>query len=329
VRVSQESVPLRKGYTTGVHTVAAFGMALEGLLATKMHTYSCTKKMDNDDLDVTKGCEITVALSYQKEDLVLNPIEHKPYMIGNLRLYAGEGVGIVTKDGLKPPQGYPAINPVPLREIKERYDMYEDIEKMIYATVSVTDGEELAKQTANAKVGVLGGISILGTTGFVKPISTAAYLDSIAVEMGFAKANGYDMVVFTLGNSSLLQAKMDHDEAQIIEIGNFIYDALKIAEGLGFTEVIFYCGIGKAVKVMQGYKNTHNRFGDIDFGLLKEQVRERLSVEIDTKVTKTVKGITAQLGEQKELFFQWIAKETEKQIKEWFPKLGVTTEVVR
>jgi len=286
--------------------------------------------MDNDDLDVTKGCEIVVTISDKKEDLELNEIEHKPYIIGSLELYAGVGVGVVTKDGLRPPKGFPAINPTPLRAMADIYaNLCRDGGNQTYGSISVANGEELAKQTANAKVGVLGGISILGTTGFVKPISTDAYMDSIRAELGVAKANGYDQAVLTLGNSSFSYAKEHYDEIQIIEIGNFVYDALEIVEDLGFNSAIFICGIGKATKVMQGCKNTHNRFGSIDFEVLKIDIKEVLNIEIDTEVTKTVKGISTQLGVKMDDFYDFVQNKTNQQIKKWFNTIEIETRILK
>jgi len=328
--VSPQSTPLRKGYTTGVHAAIAFASALEGLLGSRVCTTSTTCKMENDDLDVTKGCKIVATLSYRKEDIPLNPIAHTPYQIGTLRLYAGRGVGVVTKTGLKAPKGYPAINPVPLKAIEAHYAHICTVpEETIYASISVLEGEEIAKQTANAKVGVLGGISILGTTGFVKPVSSAAYIDSIATEIAFAKANGYGKIVLTLGNSSFSEAKKHYPEEQIVEIGNFVYDALKIAKEKGFKEVVFVCGIGKATKVMQGHKNTHNRFGQINFEALKIHIADKLGIEIDTEVTKTVKGITTQLNEKQDAFYSMVKRDTQTQIENWFPALQAETVIVR
>ena len=328
--MKKDATPLRKGYTTGVHASFAFASALEGLLATQTCCHAITYKMDNDDIDITKGCEIVISLSFILKNLTRNPIMHLPYEIGKLKLYAGLGVGIVTKEGLKPPQGYPAINPVPLDAIAKIYHRLDEYQsRTIYATISITDGEVLAKQTANTKVGVLGGLSILGTTGIVKPISSAAYIDSIATEIGFIKANGYDKVVFTLGNSSLAEAKKSYKEEQIIEIGNFVYDAIEIAQSKEIHEILFVCGIGKATKVMQGHKNTHNRFGSIDFEALKLLIAHELHVSIDTEVTKTVKGITRQLGEKSVAFYNLVKHDTEKQIKQWFPNISVETMIVR
>ncbi len=319
---------LRKGYTTGVHTSFAFSSALQAFLATNGLVKSITHKMDNDDLDVTKGCEIVVSVSDKKEDLELNKMAHKPYIIGSLELYAGVGVGVVTKDGLKPPKGFPAINPTPLKAIEEIYRRF-GIMKKIVCSISVSNGEELAKQTANEKVGVVGGISILGTTGFVKPISTDAYMDSIRTELGVAKANGYEQVVLTLGNSSFAYAKEHYDEMQIVEIGNFVYDAMNMVKDLGLKKVVFICGIGKATKVMQGCKNTHNRFGSIDFVSLKSEIAQRLGIEVDIESTKTVKGITTQLRGEVDEFYQLVTLQTNEQIEHWFNDLEIETVILR
>ena len=328
--MEKQKTPLRSGYTTGVHATFAFWVAIEGIIDTKMCCHAITYKTDNDDLDVTKGCKIIVMVSYNKADLILNTITHKPYTIGKLSLFAGNGVGVVTKEGLKPPKGYPAINPTPLEAIKKVLKEYEEqLLAPLYATIAIENGENIAKETANAKVGVLGGLSILGTTGIVKPISSSAYMDSITTEIGFIKANGYDKVVITLGNSSFAQAKKHYKEEQIVEIGNFVYDAIAIAQKKGIVKVLFVCGIGKATKVMQGHKNTHNRFGSIDFEALKIVISNELEVEIDTEVTKTVKGITTQLKGKLEPFYDMVTRDAQKQIKEWFPNMLVETLIVR
>lgn len=325
------SKKLRKGYTTGVHASFAFKSALNCFLVTGLKSVSKTNKMDNDDLDVTKGAEIVVTISNKLEDLALNPLAHSPYKIGSLKLYAGLGVGVVTKDGLRPPKGFPAINPTPLKAISDIYaNLCWDEGIPTYCSISVTNGEEIAKQTANAKVGVLGGISILGTTGFVKPISADTYMDSIRTELGVAKANGYRQAVLTLGNNSFAYAKEHYEEIQIVEIGNFVYDALTIVGELGFQSAIFVCGIGKATKVMQGHKNTHNRFGQIDFVQLKKDIVKELQLEVDIESTKTVKGLTFQLKNMDKLepFYSMISKKTDEQLAFWFSKIDIKTVII-
>lgn len=317
---------LKRGYTTGVHALIAFKSALEAFLVTREKSISITNKMDNDDLDVTKGCEIVVTISDRLEDLELNSKPHQAYKFNALNIYAGVGVGIVTKDGLKPPRGYPAINPIPLNAIKNIYSSFNHNIEEIFVTISVTNGEELAKQTANEKVGVVGGISILGTTGFVKPISSSAYIDSIKTELNFAKSNGYREVVLTLGNSSFAKAKEMYNIEQIVEIGNFVYDSIEIANSIGIKKIVFICGIGKATKVMQGYKNTHNRFGQIDFRLLQKEILREFNILVDIERVKTVRGVI--LGLNKDKFYKLIKDRVNNRIKLWFPTIKIDTLII-
>jgi cobalt-precorrin-5B (C1)-methyltransferase len=329
-------VKLRGGYTTGLHASFAFARALEFFLATKKPATSTTKKMDNDDLDVTKGCEIVVKVSSDKKELQTNKTHQQPQLFksnkNSLKLYAGVGVGVVTKKGLKIEPNFPAINPAPLASMES---IFQDLTKNhqnlnLYATISVTDGENIAKQTANEKVGVKGGISILGTTGYVKPISNTAYLHSIESEILFAKANNYPKIILTLGNSSYEKAKKVHDKESIVEVGNFIYDSFKIAQKAGFSYITLYCGIGKLVKLSQGYKNTHNRFGSIDFKPLVKFVKEEFNLEIDTKEIKTVKGIVNYIKEvdssYEKSLYNHILHKSQKVFDSWFD--GVYVEVV-
>jgi len=321
---------LRRGYTTGVHASFAFRSALDTFVATNRQSISYTNKMDNSDLDITKGCEIVVSISNRLDDLKLNPIQHKPHIIDNLSLYAGIGVGVVTKNGLKISKDYPAINPTPLKSIEGIYRKFGQ-NRIIFSTISVTDGNQLTKFTANSKVGVEGGISILGTTGFVKPISSSAYINSIRVELNFIKANGYREAILTLGNSSLEYAKRYYSKEQIVEVGNFVYDSFKIAQELNITKVLFIAGIGKMVKIYQGYKNTHNRFGSIDFNWLKRDIKKSLGVEIDIQTTKTVKGLSMQLEKLnlKDKLYTLIEEMAKMQIDRWFPQIDIEIRILK
>ena len=325
--------PLRKGLTTGAHTYLLFADALQNFLSTKKLSIAKINKMDNDDLDVTKGCEIVVTISGDMNELKINSIKHNPASFqsktNKLFLYAGSGVGIVTKKGLKIKPNFAAINPRPRDAI---FKAFEEITKCynnlnLYCTISVTNGDKIAKQTANAKVGVLGGISILGTTGIVKPVSSSAYIDSVKTEIEFAVQNGHKTLYFTLGNSAFNVAKKHSSEEAIIEIGNFVYDAIKIATDLGVQEVVFLCGIGKMTKVYQGFKNTHNRFGVIDFKQLQYDIEDELGVRVDIESTLTVKGITEELEKKGVLkeFYKMITLKANKQIKLWHKTSNVKT----
>ncbi len=327
---------LRKGYTTGVHASFAFKCALDSFLCTSLTSISKTNKMDNDDIDVTKGCEIVVIITKDKNELHLNPIFQTPQLFtcrgSSIEIYAGKGVGVVTKKGLKIAPNFPAINPVPLDAMKKAFEkLCKDKKDLkLYCSISITDGEELAKQSANSKVGVLGGLSILGTKGIVKPISSAAYMDSVETEIGFANQNGYTPLVFTLGNLSLEYARKYYDDEQIIEVGNFVYDSFKIADSLKVKNVLFICGIGKMTKIAQGFKNTHNRFGVIDFELLKKRIKSTFNVQVDTKSTLTVKGISQQLKELnlKDEFYKMVEKDAQNEVSQWFEQMKIQMEVI-
>ncbi len=166
---------------------------------------------------------------------------------------------------------------------------------------------------------MLGVYLYWGQRGFVKPISATAYLDSIKTEINFAYKNGFREIIFTLGNSSFEFAKRNYKIEQIIEIGNFIYDSFKIADEVGFDRATLILGAGKCVKVAQGFKNTHNRFGLIDFKALKRDIRDNLGVEIREE-TKTVKHIISILNRHKKdkEFYKLIVYLAEKRLKKWF-----------
>ena len=325
------SKELRKGLTTGAHAYWIFHTALEKYLVTKNLSVSKINKLDNDDLDVTKNCEIVVCVTSNKEELILNKITHNPQVCiqgsNTLFVYAGLGVGVVTKKGLKILPDFPAINPRPLEAIfelfKEQTKKYENLD--IYCSVGVTDGEDISKQTANAKVGVLGGLSILGTTGIVKPVSSSAYIDSVKTEIEFAKQNEFDPLIFTLGNSAFRVSKEKYDEAQIIEVANFVYDSIEISTALEIKKVVFVCGIGKMTKVYQGFKNTHNRFGTIDFVQLQKDIKKEIGYDVDIESTLTVKGISQELEKLGlvDALYTMIAQKANEQIKIWFPTSNV------
>lgn len=236
---------LRRGYTTGAHTYMIFNSALDYFLSTKYLSISKTNKMDNDDLDVTKNCELVVTISDDFNDLVLNETPHNAQVCINgtnkLSIYAGVGVGVVTKRGLKISPDFPAINPTPLNAMFEIFTkLTQDHENLdLKCSVSITDGETISKQTANAKVGVLGGLSVLGTTGIVKPVSSSAYIDSVKTEIEFAKQNDYVPLIFTIGNTTFSTAKERYDEGQIVEVANFVYDSIEVSTNLDVKKSSF------------------------------------------------------------------------------------------
>lgn len=354
---------LKSGYTTGVYACAALKGALSRYLD-KMHyeyaditlpggdsvrieigdfrvspemTVYLSQKGDNDDPDVTKGCKIIATVANRKNLFQTNPIPHAPYRFAyskhSIYIHAGEGVGVATKKGLKVPVGYPAINPVPLGMMERVLEPYANkLESDLHILIGVENGEEIAKETANAKVGVLGGISILGTTGIVKPISNEALLDSIHAELDVCAAENFDTVVFTLGNSAHQEALEKYHSTQVIEIGNFIYDTFAMLKEMPFEKAHFIAGQGKMAKVAQGFKNTHNRYGETDFTQVARWLDEA-GIPVDVSDCGTIKGVmdTLELPELKEKFRQVLNARAGRVLKGFLPnsarKMEITTEI--
>lgn len=269
---------LRCGYTTGTCAAAASAAAAEYLLSgiipqsvivstpkgirltlaaecfgTEGEYASCGVKKDSgDDPDITNGVMI-----FAKVRLCESGI----YICG------GEGVGIVTKKGLDRPIGDHAINSVPrkmigeaLSGIAERYDYSGGFEVTIY----VPEGRELAKKTYNPYMGIEGGISIIGTTGIVEPMSTAALVDTIRAEASMRKAEGREYMLLTLGNygEDFLKNMLPNALGHSVKCSNYIGEAIDIALELDFRGVLIVGHIGKTVKLGSGIMNTHSSMAD-------------------------------------------------------------------
>jgi len=315
---------LRKGLTTGVYALHALMRAYEGARKSRQTCQAVSKKGPNDDEDVTVGCRIVATVAFCEDALERNPLKHAPYILEHLRLYAGKGVGVVTKAGLKAPVGYAAINPAPLEAMRRFIAAQPKESAPMYAAIGVIDGERIAKRTANEKVGVLGGLSILGTTGIVKPVSNAAYIESIRTELRVLAAQHERHVVFTLGNASLTQAQRSHSSHRIVEIGNFIYDALEAARDLGFHTIDFYIGVGKAAKIAQGFRNTHNRYGSVDM----QRLASLCNASSQAAQSRTVKGFLKQL-DNPEACRKAIYNAAQRRLQAAFAPLHITLHHVR
>jgi len=268
--------PLRSGYTTGACATACTKAALQALLrqeavaevtitlpggeVVNFALHSCeydtqqarcaTFKDAGDDPDVTHGAEISCTIS-------LNDT-------GEVVFLPGEGVGTVTLLGLAIAVGEPAINPVPrqmMRAVVAEVLAAEGADSGVSISVAVAGGAQLAQRTLNGRLGIVGGISILGTTGIVKPFSAEAYVASIEQGIDVALANGLPEVVINSGGKSekLLRQLFGHLPAVgFIQYGNWIGETLaKIAASplASFTMGIM---LGKAVKLAQGALNTHS-----------------------------------------------------------------------
>lgn len=202
-------------------------------------------KPHNDDPDVTKGCRITAKItsSKRKEDQII-------------RFLQGSGVGKVTLPGLGIPVGEPAINPTPRRMIEAELRSLSD--ENFDVIISVEGGAELALKTFNHKVGVVDGISIIGTSGIVRPLSNEAFVQSIRRELEVARAIGCREIGLVAGMKSEHSLQKEQPELRCVHYGNFIGEALKACHELRFERVTLAIMIGKAVKLAEGHLDTHS-----------------------------------------------------------------------
>ena len=202
-----------------------------------------------DDPDMTNGSEVITKVELLPED-------------GAITFVGGDGIGTVTEEGLKLPVGEPAINPVP-RQMTERALRKIIGDRGAVVTVSILGGEELAKKTFNPRLGVLGGLSVLGTTGIVRPMSEEAMKDSLLVELDMYARQGHRAILFVLGTTGENALKAQYGEFHcILQVSNYIGFMIEEAVERGFTDILIGGFVGKLVKVASGTMNTHSHVAD-------------------------------------------------------------------
>ena len=236
--------------------------------------YAYCIKEAGDDPDVTNGVEVRASVEYA------NVFE----------IRGGEGVGIFTLPGFDYPPGSPAINKAPREMIENNIQtilspLTSQLPPLII-TISVPQGEEIARRTFNPRLGIEGGISIIGVSGIVMPFSEEAFIESIRKCMTVAKASGSDRVVINSGGKSerfvkALYSKLPRQA--FVEYGNYIGETLKIAHELGFKEVTLGVMLGKAVKLAAGHLDTHSRKSVMDKSFIQQMLTE---VECDIDISE-------------------------------------------
>ena len=220
-------------------------------------------KDGGDDPDVTTGSHVVASVSIL--------VDHGDE--STVEIDGGEGVGRVTLPGLDQPVGNAAINHVPRemieKEVKEVCD-FCDFHGRIRVVISVPEGEEIAKKTFNPRLGIVGGISILGTSGIVEPMSSKALLETIRVELNQKKALGWEKIAVAPGNYGLdfMKKTFGYDLDQSVKCSNFIGDTIDMARECGFEGLLLTGHIGKLIKVSGGMMNTHSKEGDCRMELL-------------------------------------------------------------
>ncbi|MDH4608350.1 cobalt-precorrin-5B (C(1))-methyltransferase [Pseudomonas sp. BN102] len=287
----EQPAPLRSGYTTGscatATSLAAARLLLGGAVLDAveitlpkgrqvlMRLEFCrlieggaeagTLKDAGDDPDVTHG-----ALIYARVRLAAEP---------GVRFHAGPGVGTVTKPGLTLAVGEPAINPVP-RQMMTRHLAQLAAEHGygggFEVTICVQGGEELALKTMNPRLGILGGLSILGTTGIVRPFSCSAYIASIQQGIDVARANGFTHLAACTGNASedAMRKRYHLDDTALIEMGDFVGAVLKHLRKAPVAKLSLCGGFGKISKLAAGHMDLHSRSSSIDLPLLAQWAAE-------------------------------------------------------
>jgi cobalt-precorrin-5B (C1)-methyltransferase len=276
---------MRTGFTTGACAAAAAKAAARCLLTraalteiettlpnrtkVKFTLHRCELKDDSvvcsiikdagDDPDCTHGAELVVEVRLTRERTI--------------EIRGGDGVATVTKPGLGLEVGSPAVNPVPRRNITEMVE--EELEGSDFhgavVTISVPGGEEMAKKTTNARLGLLGGISILGTSGIVKPYSTAAYRASVVQGIDVARERGVTELVLTTGGKSEAYAMKLHPhlpEEAFIQVGDFVGTALRHCARRHADRAIIVGMIGKLSKMADGKMMTHAAGSEVNMELL-------------------------------------------------------------
>ncbi|MDH4263419.1 MAG: cobalt-precorrin-5B (C(1))-methyltransferase [Spirochaetia bacterium] len=329
----KQSTNLKTGYTTGTCAAAAAKSAMICLISgatnllsitvnlprsghygdtATIAVYKCGTSDDRvqgfseiikdagDDPDVTNGAVIRADVYWNEAK---NPAQ-------KVEIYGGTGVGVVTRTGLPVAVGKSAINPVPckmiLNEVSEVLQTY-NIDRCVKVMISVPDGEKIAKLTMNERLGIIGGISILGTRGVVIPFSNSAYRASLAVTIKAAAENGLRHVALTTGGRSEKYAMGIYPELDpmgFIEAGEFIGFSLKKCQSYQIQKVTISGMIGKLSKVASGVLMVHSSKSSIDFQFLA--------------------GIAVKAGAKTELAEKIKSANTAGEVAEWMITEGVT-----
>ena len=304
--VIKNSKKLRCGYTTGSCAAAAARAATRMLLLQKqipevelmtpkgilLHlltedthlekdSASCAIRKDGgDDPDATHGLLVYAHVTRSSQP--------------GVQIDGGRGVGRVTKKGLWQPVGEAAINRVPREMIREAVQsVCEDLDYAggISVVISVPGGEEVAEKTFNPRLGIEGGISILGTSGIVVPMSEAALIASIRLEMEMRHANGDEYLIITPGNygEDFLREHMEIDLKNSMKCSNYVGETLDMAVEMGIKGILFIAHIGKFIKVSGGIMNTHSRYADGRAELMAAQaIRAGADLETAKRILDTI-----------------------------------------
>ena len=270
-----------------------------------------------DDPDVTNGLEIGAS------------VEHTLMQGrgGLIAIKGGIGVGTFTLPGFDYPPGSPAINKAPREMIRQNIEPLIDEHTPLDITIFVPQGEEIAKRTFNPRLGIEGGISIIGVSGIVKPFSEEAFIDSIRKCMTVAKASGSERVVINSGGKSERFVKAlypDLPKQAFVEYGNYIGETLKMAHELDIRYVTLGVMLGKAVKLAAGHLDTHSRKTTMDIGFIQQMLNEA-GITIDISTITLARELWERIpADQLQAFVQTVIRHCEEYCAPLVPNAHLT-----
>ncbi|AYM02454.1 cobalt-precorrin-5B (C(1))-methyltransferase [Levilactobacillus brevis] len=267
---------LRKGFTTGTTATAAAVAATKTLLQQEPQAIVAVKAangqqvefdVQDDQFDEQQASVAITKDGGDDQDATDGMLIYATVTLRNdseITLDGGKGIGRVTQKGLANDPGMPAINPTPRRMIKQSVRQLLGANRGADIVISAPKGEEVAKLTYNPKLGIVGGISILGTSGIVTPMSEESWKHSISIEMNIHKQRGDKRIILTPGNygEDFLTQTMKIPVTQQVQMSNFVGYVLKEAQRLGFEHVLMVGDLGKMIKVSAGIFSTHSKDAD-------------------------------------------------------------------
>ncbi|MDM5223202.1 cobalt-precorrin-5B (C(1))-methyltransferase [Peribacillus sp. RS7] len=313
-KVKKDPSQMRHGYTTGACSTAVTKAALTALItgdALEEATISLPIGRDAtftiERYDISENSVSAETIKDAGDDPDATHLAHIISTVSwsdapGIILDGGIGVGRVTKPGLPVPVGEAAINPVPrkmiLTTVQQTLEEFK-INRGVKVVISVPAGEEIAKKTLNGRLGIVGGISILGTRGTVVPFSSSAYMASIVQAISVAKASGCEHLVLTTGGRSEKYAMgllQDLPEEAFIEMGDFVGFSLKQCKRQGIKKVSLIGMMGKFSKVAQGVMMVHSKSAPVDFGFLSE-IAQSVGAEDDLVLEIKNANTASQVGD--------------------------------
>lgn len=223
---------------------------LENIEIKENYAQCSVKKDGGDDIDATHNLDIYARVEFIDSNKIL--------------ITGGTGVGVITKKGLGVGVGEAAINKTPRIMINNEVRKVIGEDKGVKVTISVPDGDAIAQKTFNPRLGIIGGISIIGTTGIVEPMSDEGWKKSLSIELEMKKAQGLDKIILVPGNHGemFIKEKLGIDMKYVVRTSNFIGYMLKEAQRIGFKQILMAGHLGKYVKIAGGIFNTHSKVAD-------------------------------------------------------------------